>query len=281
MRLLFISPAKLFESSFLAGTIFVLAAAVLLADLTIIAMRGYAFNLVSSWTLREDAMGLDGLSFSIMVALMWHVTLFFLVVDLLFTLLLPSRDLQDGAVISFGIISIMQIPLVTFFLKNELSWSSQVWLINACNLNEYSDDCPNWWSRVKVVSITTSVIVGALHLFLFGLAARYVHTRPATKQDMIAKPFRPSHKSRSRSKKHKTAKPVPAPPPAFPAATTYYSGESSSEGGAPLQRSQSDRASIATLPSYPPPPPPPGFSDFSSGEEKQPLSLGRRSSRRR
>ncbi|GAA5826358.1 hypothetical protein JCM11251_007268 [Rhodosporidiobolus azoricus] len=272
------------SSRHVAGTIFVLATATLLANLAIIVLRGYAFNLVAGWTQKENVIGLDGLSFSIMVALMWHITLFFLIVDLIFTLLLPSRDLQDGAVISFGIISIMQVPLVTFFLQNELSWSVQVWVINACNLANHADSCPAWWARIKVVSIASSSIVNALHLFLFGLAARYVHTRPATSQDMIARPFRRTHpfkhKSKSRRKTPFQPESGSLPPPTpTPLPTTYYS-EESSDGGMPLRRTPSNRTSTTNPSAYPPPASPP-FLSSSSDEEKQPLSLGRRASGRR
>lgn len=44
VKLMLISPRKLFEQSFLAGTIFAVAALTLLVDLAIIALRGYAFN---------------------------------------------------------------------------------------------------------------------------------------------------------------------------------------------------------------------------------------------
>ncbi|BGP13321.1 hypothetical protein JCM10213v2_001240 [Rhodosporidiobolus nylandii] len=109
--LLWISPVKLFRQDALAGSIFAVAALLLGVDLAVVGMRAYAFN---------------GLSFSVLVAVFWHVTLVFLLLDLLATLLLPSRDLQEGAVIAFGIIAIMQIPLVTLYLKYELSWSNQV-----------------------------------------------------------------------------------------------------------------------------------------------------------
>lgn len=44
VRLMLISPRKLFEHSFLAGTILSLAALTLVVDLALIGLRGYAYN---------------------------------------------------------------------------------------------------------------------------------------------------------------------------------------------------------------------------------------------
>ncbi|BGO89070.1 hypothetical protein NBRC10512_007260 [Rhodotorula toruloides] len=181
VKLMLISPRKLFEQSFLAGTIFAVAALTLLVDLAIIALRGYAFNLVSGWTgLSELGDGLEAIAYSCLVALVWYIVLAFLLVDVIATLLLPSRDLQEGAVISFGVIAIMQIPLVALFLKWELSWLNSITLQTACWLSQHSISCEDWWTAVRVFSLTTGISGLVLHLLLLALCACYVHTRPAT-----------------------------------------------------------------------------------------------------
>lgn len=50
----------------------------------------------------------------------------------------------------------------------------------------HSSDCTSWYSRVRLVSIASSSVASALHLVLVALCARYVHTRPATSQNLIA-----------------------------------------------------------------------------------------------
>lgn len=106
------------------------------------------------WSLEKGIAGLDGLAFSLLVSVIWSVTIVFLLVDLVTVLLLPSRDLQEGTVIPLGaspppfffvcastaypalpllqIISIMQVPLVILYLKWELSAANSVWVQRAC-----------------------------------------------------------------------------------------------------------------------------------------------------
>ncbi|BGO97259.1 Proteophosphoglycan ppg4 [Rhodotorula toruloides ATCC 204091] len=222
VKLVLISPRKLFEHRFLAGTIFAVAALTLLVDLAIIALRGYAFNLVSGWTdLSELGDGLEAISYSCLVALVWYIVLAFLLADVLATLLLPSRDLQEGAVISFGVIAIVQIPLVALFLKWELSWFNSITLQTACWLTQHSTSCEDWWTAVRVFSLTTAIAGLVLHLLLLGLCGYYVHTRPKTSAELLwirnrtktkhgkgrfgrkkeAKEGREKHKSSSRKKK--------------------------------------------------------------------------------
>ncbi|BGP45358.1 hypothetical protein JCM10450v2_001176 [Rhodotorula kratochvilovae] len=182
---LFISPVRLYRHDFLAGVILLVALLVLFVDLAIIGMRAYAFNTVQRWSLEDGIAGLDGMAYSLMVAVIWLVTMVFLLVDLVLTLLQPSRDLQEGAVISFGIISIMQVPIVALYLKWELSFANSIWLQHACVATLHSPDCTAWWSRLRLVSITSSTFASFTHLLLVGLCARYVHSRPPTKQSLI------------------------------------------------------------------------------------------------
>lgn len=119
-----VSPVKLFESSFAAGTIFAFACACTLLNLAVIGMRAYAFHgkihsracLLSSlgschltrpnlavlqdWSTLVDV---EGIAYSVLVSIMWHILLLFLLVDVIATLLTPSRDLQEGTVISFAV----------------------------------------------------------------------------------------------------------------------------------------------------------------------------------
>ncbi|BGP29550.1 hypothetical protein JCM10296v2_001289 [Rhodotorula toruloides] len=205
VKLVPISPRKLFENSFLAGTIFAVAALTLLVDLAIIALRGYAFNLVSGWTeLSEIGDGLEAISYSCLVALVWYIVLAFLLVDVIATLLLPSRDLQEGAVISFGVIAIMQIPLVALCLKWELSWFNSTTLQTACALSQHSSSCEDWWTTVRVFSLTTAIAGLVLHLLLLGLCAYYVHTRPKTSAELLWTRTRKKHGQRRIGRKMDT-----------------------------------------------------------------------------
>ncbi|GAA5862564.1 hypothetical protein JCM8547_002106 [Rhodosporidiobolus lusitaniae] len=252
MPLLVISPRKLFRTSFLAGSIFAVAALVLCIDLIVLGLRGYAYNLTARWRGLDEVVGLDAIGFSLLVSELWYCTLVFLLVDLCFTLLLPSRDLQDGAVISFGIVSFMQIPLVTLFLEYELSWSNQVWVINACNIADFADSCSGWWNQAKVAAISTSAIGVFLHLLLFVMCAYYVHYRPATSQNLIM-----NHR-RMKSKKKKASRPKPPVAP--------YSSEDS-DGGAPLQRTATNRTSATLPPAYSMPPYSGGTGDVHTDSE--------------
>ncbi|GAA5928567.1 hypothetical protein JCM3775_004567 [Rhodotorula graminis] len=174
-----ISPVRLYRHSFLGGVILLLALVLLCADLAIIGMRAYAFNTLQRWSLEDGIAGLDGLAYSLLVAVLWLITMAFLLVDVVTALLLPSRDLQEGAVIAFGIISIMQVPIVALYLKWELSLTNGVWVQRACTAVAHSTDCTTWYSRVRLVSIVSSSIATGVHLLLVALCARYVHTRPA------------------------------------------------------------------------------------------------------
>lgn len=169
-----LSPIKLFESSFTAGTIFALALACLMLDLAIIGMRAYAFHgpyNIASWRARRGTdtpvapftvleswaylVDVEGIAYCDLVALLWHILLIFLLVDAAIILLSPSRDLQEGTVVSFAvssccrrwsggsevtltcsdllqIVAIMQLPLVALFLKWETSPTTTKVLIGAC-----------------------------------------------------------------------------------------------------------------------------------------------------
>ncbi|KAG0655809.1 hypothetical protein C6P46_000705 [Rhodotorula mucilaginosa] len=175
-----VSPVKLLESSFAAGTIFAFACACTLLNLAVIGMRAYAFH--EAWSTLVDV---EGIAYSVLVSIMWHILLLFLLVDVIATLLTPSRDLQAGTVISFAIVSIMQLPLVALFLKWETSPSTSRALRGACVLTAHSSSCDGWWSRVRVVTITSSSASCFLHLLLVVLALRYVHSRPETPRDFL------------------------------------------------------------------------------------------------
>lgn len=119
-----VSPVKLFESSFAAGTIFAFACACTLLNLAVIGMRAYAFHgklpsrlcllsildscrltrpnlaVLEAWSTLVDV---EGIAYSVLVSIMWHILLLFLLVDVIATLLTPSRDLQAGTVISFAV----------------------------------------------------------------------------------------------------------------------------------------------------------------------------------
>ncbi|GAA5879104.1 hypothetical protein JCM3774_005572 [Rhodotorula dairenensis] len=185
LHLKFVSPVKLFESSFAAGTIFTITCVCVLLDLAVIGMRAYAFHLLQTWSALVDV---EGIAYSDLVALVWHILLLFLLVDVFVTLITPSRELQEGTAVSFAIVSIMQLPLVALFLKWETSPSTSRALRGACVLTAHSTVCDDWWSRVRVVTITTSAASCFFHLLLVLLALRYVSSRPTTPQDFILHP---------------------------------------------------------------------------------------------
>lgn len=156
---------------------------------------------------------------------MWHILLLMLLVDVFITLLSPSRDLQEGSVVSLSvrdvlvvrtrieltflrvqIVSIMQLPLTALFLKWETSPLTSRVLLGACEhrlqfavhevweltyrtgaLTAHSESCDDWWSRVRVVSITSSSAACFLHLVLIVIALRYVHIRAETPQEYYIK----------------------------------------------------------------------------------------------
>ncbi|GAA6057722.1 hypothetical protein JCM3770_002662 [Rhodotorula araucariae] len=180
-----ISPVKLYRHDFFGAVLLLLAVLALAFDLAIIGIRAYAFNTVQRWSLVDMIAGLDAIAYSLLVAVIWLVTMVFLLLDLLATLLQPSRDLQEGAVISFAIISIMQVPIVTLYLKYELSFTNSVWLQLACAATSRSLNCGAWWSHIRLVSIGTSTIAAFLHLLLVGLCARYVRSRPPTSPKLL------------------------------------------------------------------------------------------------
>ncbi|GAA5860633.1 hypothetical protein JCM1840_000324 [Sporobolomyces johnsonii] len=230
-KLLIISPVKLYQQSFLGGTILLIALITLLLDLVVVGLRAFFFN---------------RLSFSILAAVMWYIMLLFLLLDLVATLLLPSRALQEGAVMAFSITSLMQVPIVTLYLEFELSSSMQVWLINACSATSTRVSCASWFASVRIVAISTGTITVFLHLFLCALCAYYVRTRPATAQDLIMTHRHPKRRSRrskkaSKSKKVKTPNPS-ATPPASPRPYDPYLPSASA----------SDEDQGAPPPSYPP-----------------------------
>ncbi|POY70757.1 hypothetical protein BMF94_6167 [Rhodotorula taiwanensis] len=182
--MLLVSPIKLFESSFAAGTIFALALVCALLDLAIVGMRSYAFHLLQDWA---RLVSVEGIAYSVMLAIMWHILLLMLLVDVFITLLSPSRDLQEGSVVSLSIVSIMQLPLTALFLKWETSPLTSRVLLGACALTAHSESCDDWWSRVRVVSITSSSAACFLHLVLIVIALRYVHIRAETPQEYYIK----------------------------------------------------------------------------------------------
>jgi len=53
-----------------------------------------------------------GLSFGILVSIMWYATMMFLLTDLMATLLIASRDLQEGTVIAFGVSSLFSLSSI-------------------------------------------------------------------------------------------------------------------------------------------------------------------------
>ncbi|GAA5891438.1 hypothetical protein JCM5296_006533 [Sporobolomyces johnsonii] len=227
-ELLIISPVKLYQQSFLGGTILLIALITLLLDLVVVGLRAFFFN---------------RLSFSVLAAVMWYIMLLFLLLDLVATLLLPSRALQEGAVMAFSIISLMQVPIVTLYLEFELSSSMQVWLINACSATSTRVSCASWFASVRIVAISTGTITVFLHLFLCALCAYYVRTRPATAQDLIMTHRHP--KRSRRSKKDPKSKKVKAPKPSAtpPAPARPYD---------PYLPSASDEDQGVPPPSYPP-----------------------------
>ncbi|GAA6004080.1 uncharacterized protein JCM10292_005874 [Rhodotorula paludigena] len=185
-RMLVISPFKLFRHSFVGGTILVLAVLLLGVDIAIVSLRAHYFSVVQRWMELDSIGGLDNIAYSLLVSILFTAMLIFLLLDLVATLLLPSRDLQEGAVISFGIIAIMQVPLVTLYIKQELSFLSSVWLVRACNATDYVADCVEWWAHVRVGSIASAAVSCTLHLVLIALCGYYVRTRPPTAQKLIA-----------------------------------------------------------------------------------------------
>jgi len=57
---------------------------------------------IKSWP-TESRTSFTGLAFGILVSIMWYALMVFLLTDLMATLLIASRDLQEGTVIAFGV----------------------------------------------------------------------------------------------------------------------------------------------------------------------------------
>ncbi|GAA5827745.1 hypothetical protein JCM5353_002292 [Sporobolomyces roseus] len=238
---LWISPWKLFRQSVLAGVIFILAFLIFALDITVLGMRGYWFGFVTSWQL-DSLLGLDGLAFGILVSIMWYALMVFLLTDLMATLLIASRDLQEGTVIAFGIISIMQIPLVTLFLMYELNPTNQLWLLVACIETGFSDNCSSWLQTHKWLMIIPSSISCALHIVLLGFASHYIRTRTTTSAALLlddeleylkaeektkeAKKKRKEEKKQAKKEEKERKEQLKKPKPTY----IYHSGSSSDEG---------------------------------------------------
>ncbi|GAA5846377.1 hypothetical protein JCM3766R1_001176 [Sporobolomyces carnicolor] len=167
---LWISPWKLFKNSVLAGTIFVLALAAFGLNASILGTRSYWY----AW-----------LSFGILLSIMWYFTMTCLLLDLMATLLIASRDLQEGAVVAFGIISIMQVPLVFLFLMYELSPTNQLWLLVACVETKYAENCSTWLTSHKYMMMIPSALSCALHIIILGFTSWYIRHREPTSAALL------------------------------------------------------------------------------------------------
>ncbi|GAA5870958.1 hypothetical protein JCM16303_001644 [Sporobolomyces ruberrimus] len=167
---LWISPWKLFKNEVFAGIVFILAFVAFALNLTIVGLRAYWFGC---------------LSFGILLSLLWYTTMVFLLLDLLATLLMPSRDLQEGTVVAFGIISIMQIPLVTLFLLYELNPTNQLWLLMACIETEYAENCSSWLVNHKYLMVIPSTFSCAVHILILGFASWYIRHRAPTSAALL------------------------------------------------------------------------------------------------
>ncbi|GAA6000694.1 hypothetical protein JCM10207_004612 [Rhodosporidiobolus poonsookiae] len=208
MAVLWISPWRLFKTDYFAASIFAVAAVAFVLQLLVIVLRGVLASVVGVWSGTDGIVGLDGLNFSLIAAALFHATLLFLLIDVILSLLLPSRDLQEGGVMAFGIVSIMQIPIVTCFLHNVVA---------------YSDDCASWWASLRLAGIGLAAASCALHLFLLILCVTYVRKRPATSQDLLADVGKARALRRKKSKKAKKSK---KPRPEY----TFYSSSDSDAG---------------------------------------------------
>ncbi|GAA5908680.1 uncharacterized protein JCM6883_004136 [Sporobolomyces salmoneus] len=199
---LWISPWKLFKNEVLAGVIFILALVALLLDVTLIALRSYWYAYVTDWQL-DNLLGLDGISFGILLSILWWSLQVCLLVDLLATLLIASRDLQEGTVVIYGIMSIMQIPLVLLFLMYELTPTNQLWLLVACVETKYAEDCSAWLTSHKHMMVIPSALACALHIIIVGLASYYIRHRKPTSASLLLDDELEYLKEREKSKEEK------------------------------------------------------------------------------
>ncbi|GAA5955552.1 hypothetical protein JCM3765_006812 [Sporobolomyces pararoseus] len=206
---LWISPVKLFKQSVLGGVILLLALAAFSLNATIVGLRSYWSAFVTAWQL-DNLLGLDGLSFGILLSILWYFTMIFLLVDLMATLLIPSRDLQEGTVIAFGIVSIMQIPLVSLFLMYELNPTNQLWLLVACVETKYAENCSSWLTSHKYMMVIPSALSCAAHIILLGFASWYIRHRAPTSaallDDRELEYLEAKNKEKEAKKKAKAAK---------------------------------------------------------------------------
>ncbi|GAA5924857.1 uncharacterized protein JCM15063_005751 [Sporobolomyces koalae] len=178
---LLISPWKLFNDSILAGVVFSLAVLTFALDVTIISLRSYSLAYVQGFKL-DNAFGL---SFGIACSIVWHMLVVCLLLDLMSTLLIPSRTLQRGTVISFGIVSVFQIPLSILFLLNEMSPTNRLWLLVACIDSKYSNDCVDWLETQRLAVLVPVGLNCVLHLVVLGSSAYYVEHRAATVSQLL------------------------------------------------------------------------------------------------
>ncbi|GAA5826866.1 hypothetical protein JCM10212_000456 [Sporobolomyces blumeae] len=122
-----LNPRSLFDHSVLGATVLILSTLTFTIDFVCVVLRGWWYGYVTTFQL-DDSLGLDGLSFGIVCSILWHTMTILLLVDVIAAILIPSRDLQRGAVTAFGIVSMMQVPIVALFLMYELSPTNQLWL---------------------------------------------------------------------------------------------------------------------------------------------------------
>ncbi|GAA6018908.1 hypothetical protein JCM11491_001722 [Sporobolomyces phaffii] len=160
-----ISPIKLAKQSIPAAVVFLLAFVAFSLNVAIVGLQSYRYF---------------RLSFGSLVSVVWYLTMTALLCDLMSTLLIPSRSLQGGTVIAFGIVTIMQCPLVALFIRYELSTTNKLALVAACVEHDHASDCSAWLTSFEHAQAVPAALACGAHVVVLACAAWYVRRRAPT-----------------------------------------------------------------------------------------------------
>ncbi|ORY90901.1 hypothetical protein BCR35DRAFT_328655 [Leucosporidium creatinivorum] len=181
----FLSPWALWQHSFLAGSTLIVGAAVIVLDVSCIICLSYAYGYTHSLSLDTELVQklpgspLRGLASSILATAFWYGMQLCLTMDMCLALCTTSRELQEGSVYAYGVVSVWQIPLMAVCLSFELSNENKTWIISACELTSFRPSCTDWWNSVRAAAIAPTIIASLFHATFFLFAFIFCRTRSA------------------------------------------------------------------------------------------------------
>lgn len=199
---------------------------------------------------RQQLTHCAGLMSGILATIFWFALQGCLVVDILLSVCLTSREFQRGAVRTYGLVTVFQVPIVVGCGMYELGSENKLWLTEAWSvlcpphprathlflpssrITDAAFDCSAWWQTIKLLSIVPSSISALLHLATFALAWEYARTE----EICVAK---------SASKPSRTPQPSPYNPTPPPTSTNRTSTSKQSFSSS---ESDSDDALVASSP---------------------------------